>query len=316
MLQQTRVEAVKPYYERFLAELPDIAALAAVDEEKLLKLWEGLGYYSRVRNLQKAARIVMEQYHGELPASFEELRRLPGIGDYTAGAIASIAFGLPVPAVDGNVLRVLSRVTESREDILSPKVKRDFSERLRAIYPTGRAGDFTQALMELGAMVCLPNGAPLCEGCPLRGCCLAQQHGTMLELPVKAEKKARRVEERTVFLLLCGESVALQKRSEKGLLARLWEFPGTEGHLSREEAEAFWRVQGAQITAAVPLPEAKHIFTHVEWRMSGWALTVDRPFGDFSWAGREELSEQYPLPNAFKAYYRWLAEHWAEDSFF
>ena len=183
MLQQTRVSAALPYYERFLAALPDIPALAACEEEKLHKLWEGLGYYSRVRNLQKAARIVCEQYGGQLPADYDALRALPGIGDYTAGAVASISFGIPVPAVDGNVLRVFSRLYNDPAAVTEPAVKKAFTARVMEHQPPDAPGDYNQALMELGALVCVPNGAPLCEKCPLARLCAARAAGTALELP-------------------------------------------------------------------------------------------------------------------------------------
>ena len=219
MLQQTRVSAALPYYERFLAALPDIPALAACEEEKLHKLWEGLGYYSRVRNLQKAAKIVCEQYGGELPADYDALRALPGIGDYTAGAIASISFGLPVPAVDGNVLRVFSRLYNDDGLITDPKVKRAFTARVMEHQPPAAPGDYNQALMELGALVCVPNGAPLCEQCPLAHLCQARAAGTALSLPRKAAPKARRIEPVTLAVVRSPAGVLLQQRPEKGLLA-------------------------------------------------------------------------------------------------
>ena len=216
MLQQTRVEAVRPYYERFLEAFPTVEALAAAPEEKLLKMWEGLGYYNRARNLQRAAQQVVELYDGEVPASYEALRALPGVGDYTAGAIASIAFQLPVPAVDGNVLRVISRVLCRYDNILDAKVKRRTEEELRQALPQ-RVGDFNQSLMELGALVCLPGGAPRCLGCPLHPVCRAAARGVAQELPVKAKAKPRKQEERTLFLLFSHQGrVALQKRPEKG----------------------------------------------------------------------------------------------------
>ena len=216
MLQQTRVSAALPYYERFLAALPDIPALAACEEEKLHKLWEGLGYYSRVRNLQKAAKLVCAQYGGELPADYDALRALPGIGDYTAGAIASISFGLPVPAVDGNVLRVFSRLYNDDRLITDPKVKRAFTARVMEHQPPAAPGDYNQALMELGALVCVPNGAPLCAQCPLAHLCAAHAAGTALTLPRKAAPKARRIEPVTLALVRSPEGVLLQQRPGKG----------------------------------------------------------------------------------------------------
>ena len=223
MLQQTRVSAALPYYERFLAALPDIPALAACEEEKLNKLWEGLGYYSRVRNLQKAARIVCEQYGGELPADYDAIRALPGIGDYTAGAICSISFGIPVPAVDGNVLRVFSRLYNDPGVITDPAVKKAFTARVMEHQPPAAPGDYNQALMELGALVCVPNGAPLCEQCPLARLCQARAAGTALSLPQKAAPKARKLEDLTVALVESPAGFLIQQRPEKGLLAGLWQ---------------------------------------------------------------------------------------------
>ena len=223
MLQQTRVSAALPYYERFLAALPDIPALAACEEEKLHKLWEGLGYYSRVRNLQKAARIVCEQYGGQLPADYDALRALPGIGDYTAGAVASISFGIPVPAVDGNVLRVFSRLYNDPAAVTEPAVKKAFTARVMEHQPPDAPGDYNQALMELGALVCVPNGAPLCEKCPLAHLCAARAAGTALELPRKAAPKPRRLQPVTLALLESPAGFLLQQRPQKGLLAGLWQ---------------------------------------------------------------------------------------------
>ena len=301
MLQQTRVEAVKPYYERFLTALPTVRDLAEAPEEQLLKLWEGLGYYSRVRNLQKGARAVMERFGGQIPASFEDLRSLPGIGDYTAGAIASIAFGIRRPAVDGNVLRVVSRLLCSRDDILDPKVKRDTEAAVTRILPE-RVGDFNQSLMELGAMVCLPNGAPKCLTCPLREICLGYASGEAASLPVKAPKKARSQTARTLILLFCGKKAALQKRPGKGLLAGMWEPPAAEGTLSQQEARAHLEGLGVRVLRMEPLPPSRHIFTHTEWRMSAWRAETDAEAGPFTWAEPAQLRGEYALPSAFKAY--------------
>lgn len=303
MLQQTRVEAVKPYYQRFLAALPTVADLAAAQEDRLLKLWEGLGYYNRVRNLQKGAKEVMSRFGGSIPASFEELRSLPGVGDYTAGAIASIAFGLPVPAVDGNVLRVMARLLARRDDILDPAVKKTWSGEIAQIIPKDRAGDFNQSLMELGALVCLPGGTPKCADCPLQSVCRARALSIEEELPVKAAKKPRRAEERTVFLLTSGGKLALRRRPEKGLLAGLWELPNLPGNLSREEAREALFKWGAELSDLEKLPDSRHIFTHIEWRMTGWAGETAQLSPEFVWAAGEELWQEYALPSAFRAYF-------------
>ena len=312
MLQQTRVSAALPYYERFLAALPDIPALAACEEEKLHKLWEGLGYYSRVRNLQKAAKIVCEQYGGELPADYDALRALPGIGDYTAGAIASISFGLPVPAVDGNVLRVFSRLYNDDGLITDPKVKRAFTARVMEHQPPAAPGDYNQALMELGALVCVPNGAPLCEQCPLAHLCQARAAGTALSLPRKAAPKARRIEPVTLAVVRSPAGVLLQQRPEKGLLAGLWQPVLWENEtLTPDEARARLAALGVTCTpdAAKALRPAKHIFSHIEWQMQGYLFAADTqpaPAGCV-WASPEQLTAEYTLPGAFKAYKKLLA---------
>ena len=305
MLQQTRVSAVLPYYERFLAALPDIPALAACDEEKLHKLWEGLGYYSRVRNLQKAAKIVCEQYGGQLPADYAALRALPGIGDYTAGAIASISFGIPVPAVDGNVLRVMTRLTDCHDDISDPKTKRAVRAALAEVMPEEPADIriFNQAMMELGATVCGPNTAPRCDDCPVSGLCLGRQRGTAETLPVKKAKKERRVEEKTVLLLKRDGKIALRKRPKTGLLAGLWEFPNVEGALDETAAGAAGEAMGLSVIDWQSRLTAKHIFTHVEWRMTGYALTVrgDGP-AELEWVDAAGLAAR-SVPSAFARYY-------------
>ena len=299
MLQQTRIEAVIPYYRRFLEELPDVAALAAVDDERLMKLWEGLGYYSRARNLKKAAELVMRDYGGELPRTAAELRTLPGIGDYTAGAIASIACGEPEPAVDGNVLRVLSRLLESGEDVLSPAVKKAMTALLRDHYPAGEAAALTtEGLMELGETLCLPNGAPKCALCPLRALCRAGQAGTAERYPVKSPPRPRRIEERTVLLLRCGERWAIRRREKTGLLAGLWEFPNELGH--PDEAALRARFPGA--LSVSPCGEAKHIFTHVEWHMRGWRIELKEELPGLVWESAAAIRAHYSVPTALKAY--------------
>lgn len=306
MLQQTRVEAVKPYFERFLREIPDVRALAEVPGEQLLKLWEGLGYYSRARSLKKAAGVILNEYGGSLPKSAEELKKLPGIGDYTAGAIASIAYGLPEPAVDGNVLRVAARLAASHRDIADPNVKKELHAALREVYPKENAGAFTQSLMELGATVCLPNGAPLCGQCPLAGLCGAHQTGEEAVLPVKARKAERKKEDRTVFLILCGSKIAVRKRPESGLLAGLWEFPGADGSLSPEQAESVLREWNLSVKSMEPLPKAKHVFSHIEWHMAGYLVHVSEAAPELVWVGIPDLFRDYAVPSAFKAYLKFL----------
>lgn len=306
MLQQTRVEAGIAYFLRFTAALPDIPALAAVEEQQLLKLWEGLGYYSRARNLKKAAAILMEQYGGQLPADFAALCRLPGLGEYSAGAIASIAFDLRVPAVDGNVLRVAARLMNDDRNIEDPAVKKEFRQTVWDVLPQHRVGDFNQSLMELGALVCIPNGRPLCELCPVQNLCRAYAAGTQSSLPTRQKKPRRRREEKTVLLLCRPGEVQITQRPADGLLASLWEFPTLPGlHTAAEIAELL----SLSPDAVTPLGHAQHIFTHIEWQMEGYrvALSDDFPL----WNGCisvpvSELFERYPVPSAYAAYLKTL----------
>ena len=306
MLQQTRISAAIPYYLRFMAEIPGVAELAAASDERLMKLWEGLGYYSRARNLKKAAVILKERYGGTLPASYEELRALPGIGDYTAGAIASIAFGLPSPAVDGNVLRVIMRYLGEYDDIAKASVKKEVTKMLSALYPTGKdASDLTEGLMEIGEAVCVPNGAPLCGACPLRECCMAHKNGLTDILPIKAQKKARTIEKKAVLLLQCNNKFALRKRPDSGLLAGLWEFPtlplGEDFSLSDALSEL-----GVTVADAAAVEKATHIFSHVEWHMTGFDITCAEETSAFTWVTKEELIHTYALPSAFRVYRKYI----------
>lgn len=326
MLQQTRVEAVKPYFERFTKALPDVQALAECPEDELLKLWEGLGYYNRVRNMQKAASQVMEDYGGELPADYNELLKLKGIGHYTAGAIASIAYGKSVPAVDGNVLRVITRVTADDTDIMKQSFRGQMEEALLltmkdiAIMPELRKelprenvpGALNQALMELGATVCIPNGAPLCEECPWNQMCLAKREGRIAEIPVKSKAKARRIEERTVLILRDGDKVAIRKRPKKGLLAGLYELPNLEGSLTSEEVLAKVKEMQYAPIRIQELTEAKHIFSHIEWHMKGYAILVEEAGlseeveDDLVFVDAEDASARYAIPAAFAAYAKYM----------
>lgn len=303
MLQQTRVQAALPYFERFVRELPDIEVLADADEAKLYKLWEGLGYYSRARNLQKAAQAVISGHGGIIPRTYEELVRLPGIGPYTAGAVASIAYGVPLPAVDGNVLRVISRITASSENISDPRTKKAMEEDIAAILPGKDVGAFNQSLMELGAEICLP-GVPRCGVCPVQSVCEGYSLGIAAELPVKSPKPKRRAEEKTIFVLVWNGRLALLKFPEKGLLAGLWGLPSTEGIFIPEKAGQTLKEWGLQFCGLAALPKAKHIFTHVEWHMVGYlAQITHQPAKDrFIWASAEELVGNYSVPSAFRAY--------------
>ncbi|MBR4290834.1 MAG: A/G-specific adenine glycosylase [Oscillospiraceae bacterium] len=302
MLQQTRVEAVKGYYARFLDALPTIEALSKCDDDLLHKLWEGLGYYSRVRNLKKAALQIMEQHSGEFPQTYGEIRALPGIGDYTAGAISSICFDIPRAAVDGNVLRVISRLTESSIPIDLPVRKREVTAELEEIYPA-EAGAFTQALMELGATLCGPNWAPKCEVCPCHGFCGGALHGTAQEFPVKLPKKGKKVEEKTVFILFCDGCYALEKRPEAGLLAGLWQFPNVPGKLETEQALEVVQHMGLRPREIRKQTERKHIFTHIIWQMRGIYLEVAEQTQDHIWLTAEQIKAEAALPTAFRQFF-------------
>ena len=301
MLQQTRVEAVIPYYLRFLAALPTVQALAAAPREQLMKLWEGLGYYRRAENLQKAAMVVPQQYGGVFPPSYQQLLELPGVGAYTAGAVASICFGKRTPAVDGNVLRVLARLREDDSDIAAPATKTAVRTLLAELYPVERPGDFTQSLMELGATVCLPQN-PRCGDCPVADLCLAWERGTQNTLPVKAAKAPRPVEQRTVLLLCCQGRVAVERRPPTGLLAGLWQFPNLEGTLTEVQVRDWLADQGLGCMALHPGPTKKHIFTHRVWEMTSYRVECERMADCFVWVTPEQLRQELTLPSAFQPF--------------
>ena len=302
MLQQTRVEAVKGYYARFLAALPTIESLSCCEDDVLHKLWEGLGYYSRVRNLKKAAQVIMEEHNGTFPREYEQVLALPGVGEYTAGAICSICFDLPTPAVDGNVLRVLSRILDDDTPIDLPAQKKKIRQLLEEIYPA-EAGDFTQALMELGATLCGPNRKPDCEHCPCSAFCQGYRTGRAEQLPVKLPKKGRKMLDMTVFILHADGRYALEKRPDTGLLAGLWQFPNLEGKLEIEAALAAveeFEIKPREIIRQV---ERKHIFTHVQWNMRGIYMEVAEPAGTFRWLTGEEIEKEAALPTAFRQFW-------------
>lgn len=299
MLQQTRVAVVLDYFARFMEAFPTVADLAAAPEDVLMKQWQGLGYYSRARNLQKAARQMMDQFGGRFPDDYPSIRSLAGVGDYTAGAVSSIAFGLPRPAVDGNVLRVAARLTGDEDDITTPAMKKKITAALSDVLPLDCPGDFNQALMELGALVCLPNGAPLCEQCPAAAFCQARLTDRIGRIPVKAPKKPRRVEERTVFLIIRAQKVALRRRPPKGLLAGLWEYPNEPS-----PADGFPEHWGIVPASLSPAAGGTHIFTHVEWRMTGRLVRAagdELPEG-WVWADAAALRLNYAVPSAFRCF--------------
>lgn len=334
MLQQTRVEAVKPYFDRFITELPDVKALAECPEDKLLKLWEGLGYYNRARNLKIAANQMLEEHAGMVPSEYEKLLKLKGIGHYTAGAIASIAYGQAVPAVDGNVLRVISRVTADDSDIMKQSTKMHMEERLFLMMNDVQDGKsvvnpavFNQALMELGATVCVPNGAPHCEKCPWYELCEARKQDKIAELPVKTKAKARRIENKTVLIIKDGEQLALHKRENKGLLAGMYELPNVEGHILEADIVNYVKAQGYEPVRIQGVCEAKHIFSHVEWHMKGYVVFIASrdintgtsenqeafsceemrfPKEEWIFIDAEETQDNYAIPSAFSKYTEYL----------
>ncbi len=302
MCQQTRVEAVKGYYRRFLEALPDIPALAACPEETLHKLWEGLGYYSRARNLKRAAELIVTEYGGLFPGDYDPIRALPGVGDYTAAAIASICFGLPCPAVDGNVLRVVTRLTASRLDVTQEGTKAKVREALRPLYENAPSAELTQAFMELGALVCVPNHEPKCPECPLRELCASCEGGLWKEIPVKSPKKPRKAEVFTVLLLSCGGRFALRRRGEKGLLAGLWEFPNLPGRLGPQEALDAAAGWGCRPKVLLRQTERSHVFTHRNWELPAYRIDCEEAPACFAWASLPEIKERYSLPTAFRQF--------------
>ncbi len=310
MLQQTRVDTVKPYFERFMKAVPTIQDLADISEDQLLKLWEGLGYYSRAKNLKKAANVIMQEFGGQIPCDIERLKSLPGIGPYSSGAIGSIAFGIRVSAVDGNVLRVIARISANRGDITNRIVKKEIEDMVNQMLPMTRVGDFNQALMELGATICLPSGSPKCAACPVHALCDAHSQGIEDELPIKSKKKDRKIEHKTIFVIEYEGNIAIKQRPSEGLLSSLWEFPNVEGHLTYEESEKKLNEWGITLSEIMPMKNSKHIFTHLEWHMIGYYIPAQsiEENNQLVWVTREKIKEQYSIPTAFKAYLKFLNE--------
>lgn len=302
MLQQTRVEAVKEYYKQFLKVVPTLQDLAAIEEDQLLKLWEGLGYYSRARNLQKCAKYLFLQGKKELPRDYEELKKLPGIGPYAAASIGSIAYQLKTPAIDGNVLRVMTRIYEDDRDIMNKKVRDDYFFKLSKIMPENTR-DFTEGLMELGALICLPNGNPLCDSCPLSFLCKSFKNKTMLNYPVKKKLEKRKIEEKTILILEYHDKIAIQKRPNKGLLASLYEFYSLEEKYSINQLKKYLKQIKIDYVNIELLKETKHIFSHLEWHMVGYYIhCASVPENSFIWVTKEELETKYSLPTAISIY--------------
>ena len=298
MLQQTRVETVIPYITRFMKELPTIEALSKVDDDRLMKLWQGLGYYSRARNLKKAAIKIVEEFDGVIPDNKKDLESLPGIGPYTSGAILSIAYEKKVAAVDGNVLRVFSRVFKIEDDIKDVKTKRRIKELVEKSLPSKRNGDYNQAIMELGATICRPNGRPLCEKCPIEDICEAKKHSMQMVLPFQSKKIKRKIEKRTVFIYEHKSLYAIRKRPNTGLLASLYEFPNVEGHVVQEEITG-------EVMSVSKLPKARHIFSHIEWQMIGYFVQLRNPTDEYIWVTKDQLKNDYSIPSAFKQYLKY-----------
>lgn len=306
MLQQTRVEAVKHYYETFIKEIPDLKALANIKEDKLLKIWEGLGYYSRARNMQKCAQLLIKENQKELPRCYEKLKKLPGIGPYTAASIGSIAYQLKTPAIDGNVLRIMTRIHEDDRNILDNKVRNDYFNRLSKIMPDDTR-NFTESLMELGALICQPNGLPKCENCPINFCCKSYHHQTMLKFPTKRKEKTRKKEKKTVIIFEFENKIAIQKRPNKGLLASLYEFYNIDEHYTLREIKQLLEKKKIIFNKIENLGKNKHIFSHIEWDMIGYYINCEKLFrNDLKWVSKEELQEKYSLPTAFSYYAKFL----------
>lgn len=293
MLQQTRMETVLPYFDRFITALPTLADLAKADEAELLKLWEGLGYYRRVRNLQRTAEIIMADLGGEIPSDPLVLKTLPGIGDYVAGAIASTAYQVKTTALDGNVQRILSRLYCNGDDITKASTKRQMQQQLLELLPDERVGDYNQAMMELGALVCLPNGRPDCERCPIQTDCCAYHKSEQLDYPNKPKKAPVPIEPKTVLVIESPDAVLLEQ-FEPGLLEGLWRFPMVDGHVSLAELQDNY--PQAVIT---PLATSRHVFSHRIWDMIGFRVSL--PSGEVEWTPKSELASK-TFPTALKAY--------------
>lgn len=314
MLQQTRIEAVIGYYHRFMKELPTIADLADCPLDKLLKLWEGLGYYNRVRNMQKAAQIIMEQYHGCFPSSYQDIISLPGIGEYTASAISSICFSLKEAAVDGNVLRVYMRVNNCYDNIDDMKIRKRVREELNKIMPTD-SGSFNEAMMELGETICVPSGIPKCNECPIKTFCRSYKNATYLELPVRQEKKDKKLENYTVFLFVLDDMIAIEKRQNKGLLHNMWQFPNIENSLNLSQVQTYLEKNNIVFSKIEKATTYIHIFTHKKWNMCSYWILLEKKIDldNVVWVYLDELAKVYAIPTAFQPFKKYLEGKLKQD---
>jgi len=305
MLQQTRVEAVIPYFERFIKRLPTVRDLAEIKEDELMKLWQGLGYYRRVKNMQVAAKQIMEDYGGTLPKTKKELMSLKGIGDYTAGAIASIAYGEVAPAVDGNILRIFARLFGVKDNIRNTKVRKHLGQLYEPYIPKERPGDFNQALMDLGRKICIPSKNPRCEECPLFSKCYTYKHNLQSSIPFLEKKKARRKEKKTILVFEKDGHIWIRKRPKEGLLSSLYEYTTMDGHLSIEEVEETFTVANETIST---MPSSKHIFSHIEWDMIGYYVktNIAKVDDEGMYVSLSDIKNTYSIPTAFQAYTKWL----------
>jgi len=302
MLQQTRVETVIPYFAEFVKRIPEVTILAKITDDELYKLWQGLGYYNRAKNLKKAANIIMNEFDGVIPSTYEELIMLPGIGPYSAGAISSIAFNKKYPAIDGNVLRVIARIFKFQNVLNDKIVKKKIEEKVKQLLPDKRVGDFNQALMEIGAIICLPKGKPNCLNCPFQFDCMAYREDLLQIIPAKKINNARRIEYKTILLLHYNGLYAIHKRLERGLLSNLWEYPNFENYLSKEEVILLLQNEGYSYSNIFDLEEKKHIFSHLEWYLIGYNIEVlSKPKTDlYEWVSLQDIKKVYSIPKAFQ----------------
>ena len=297
MLQQTRIEVVIDYYQRFVKKIPSIHALSNISEDELLKLWEGLGYYSRARNLKKAAEKIMKDFDGHFPENYDAILSLPGIGEYTAGAIASICYNQKEVAIDGNVMRVYCRVNNLDLDVSLAKTKKEIGEALKKILPED-SGDFNQGIMELGEVICIPGGTPKCQQCPLQYQCLAHLKNREYLIPRHKNKTKTPEEEYTLFLLKCRDKIAIRKRNT-GLLKNMYEFPNEKGFLTYDEVkEIIPYILNIKLSIT-----NTHIFTHKKWYMNSYMITVEKEFGDYLWLPISEIEKNYAIPTAFMPFF-------------